>query len=331
MLDQDSHAQENKAPERDPDPVVWRDGELIPSAEATVHVLSHMAARGSQVFDVMLVSRTDDGPAAVGLRAHVARFLRSAELMGMEDVGVLADLEQAIARTVMANLAPDGSMAGNGPDANITVKMIAAWVEEGIGVLPSRLQPSVHLVAYPSAGADATAVLSEPAAARSAVMPKIPADILPPSLKVAASYTPGVREQLASRAAGFDHTVFKTVGGDMAESTTLSMLAVTDGRVIAPPLDTVLDGITRRILLDVAQHLGIPVEVRATRWSEVTEADELLLASTNQPVVPIARLDDKAFDAPGPVTVALADGLSSVFAGRHPLSATWLTPLQGLT
>ena len=84
---------------------VWRDGELIPFAEATTHVLSHMSARGSQVFDVLLVTRTDTGPCGVGLRQHVARFVRSAELMGMEDVGQVGDLEGAVARVVGANVA----------------------------------------------------------------------------------------------------------------------------------------------------------------------------------------------------------------------------------
>lgn len=306
--------------------VVWRNGQLVPFADATCHVLSHMAARGSQVFDVMLVTRTDRGPCAVGLRPHVARFLRSAELMGMEDVGEIGDLERAVAQTVTANASPVSQNAAY--RGSFVVKIIAAWVEEAVGLLPAEVRPSVYVVALPTGGDRIPTVLLPPAKVRSSTMPKIPAEILPPSIKVAASYTPGLREQLRSQAEGYDHTVFRSTSGDLAESTTLSTLVVTEGRVLAPPLDTVLDGITRRIVLDAAQDSGIPVEVRAISWDEVEAADELILTSTTHPVVPVSLLDDRPFEAPGPVTTELAEVLTEIFSGEHRLSGQWLSPLK---
>lgn len=306
--------------------VVWRNGQLVPFADATCHVLSHMAARGSQVFDVLLVTRTDEGPCAVGLRPHVARFLRSAELMGMEDVGEIGDLERAVAQTVTANASPVSQHAGyTGP---FVVKLIAAWVEEAAGLLPTELRPSVYVIALPTGGERTPRVLQEPAKVRSSAMPKIPAEILPPSVKVAASYTPGLREQLRSRAEGFDHTVFRTTAGDLAESTTLSMMVVSGGRIIVPPLDTVLDGITRRVALDAAQDAGVPIEVRAVGWDEVVDADELLLTSTTHPIVPVGQLDDRTFAAPGPVTTEVAEIVARIYRGQHQLSGQWLTPLD---
>ncbi len=309
--------------------MVWRNGELIPFGDATCHVLSHMAARGSQVFDVLLVTRTEAGPCAVGLRPHIARFLRSAELMGMEDVGELGSLERAVAETVGANIAPpevDGGHAGP-----FVAKIIAAWVEETAGLLPTVLQPSVYVMALPVDGDETPTMLGGPVKVRSSAMPKIPAEILPPSVKVAASYTPGLREQLRSRAEGFDHTVFRTTSGDLAESTTLSMMVVTGERIIVPPLDSVLDGITRRVTLDAAQEAGVPIEVRAVAWDEVTGADELLLTSTTHPMVSVGRLDDVTFEAPGPVTSQVADVLTEIYRGTHRLSDRWLTPLDPMT
>jgi len=308
--------------------VVWRDGELIPFADATCHVLSHMAARGSQVFDVLLVTRTEAGPCAVGLRPHVARFLRSAELMGMEDVGELGALEMAVAETVGANLGGQGASIGH--EGPFVAKIVAAWVETTAGLLPAKLRPSVYVMALPIDGEQTPVMLGGPVKVRSSAMPKIPAEILPPSVKVAASYTPGLREQLRSRAEGFDHTVFRTTAGDLAESTTLSMMVVTEERILVPPLDSVLDGITRRVTLDAAQDAGVPIEVRAIAWDEVTEADELFLTSTTHPMVSVGQLDDRTFDAPGPVTTEVARVLTEVYRGTHPLSDRWLTPLEPL-
>ncbi len=307
--------------------VVWRNGHLIPFGDATCHVLSHMAARGSQIFDVMLVTPTEAGPCGVGLRQHVTRFLRSAELMGMEDVGDVGDIERAIAKTVVANSSPVSHNAGYA--GAFVVKMIAAWTEESMGVLPAEVRPTVYIVALPS-GEDGQPTVVKPAAkVRSSTIPKLPAEILPPSMKVAAAYTPGVRAQLLARAEGFDQTVFRTTDGDLAESTTHSMLVVKEGRLLAPPLDSVLDGITRRVMLDVAQHAGIPVEVRAIRWEEVASADELILCSTNNPVLPVSLLDERSLVAPGPITELLGARLTELYRGGHPLSSDWLTPLRG--
>lgn len=301
----------------------------MPFADATCHVLSHMAARGSQIFDVMLATPTDQGLCGVGLRHHVTRFLRSAELMGMEDVGGVGDIERAIAQTVTANSSPVSQNAGY--DGPFVIKMIAAWTEEALGVLPADIRPTVYILALPVGEDGASPVLKPPVTVRSSTMPKMPAEILPPSMKVAAGYAPGVRAQLQARAEGFDHTVFRTVDGDLAESTTLSMLVIFGGRILAPPLDSVLDGITRRIVLDVAQDAGLPVEVRAIAWDEVCSADELLLTSTNNPVLPVAALDERTFDAPGPITSMIGDLMVELYEGSHVLSSRWLTPLHGLT
>ena len=281
-------------------------------------------ARGSQVFDVLRVEITADGPCAIGLRPHVARFLRSAELMGMADLHEVAVLEKAVAETVMVNrsAAPESTEPW-------VVKLIAAWVDEGIGVLPSSLRPVVFVVVWPLPD-DAASVVSPPISLHSSAMPKIPASIMPPSLKVAAAYTPAIRQQLQARAAGFDYPIFRTESGDLAESTSLSALVITNGRMLAPPLDSVLDGISRRTILDVAQALSIPVEVRPIRWDEVTEANELFLASTNNAVAPVARLDERTLEAPGPVTDRIGQVMTDLYAGRHPLSERWLTPLAPL-
>ena len=305
---------------------VWRDGALIPYADATCHVLSHMAARGTQVFDVLRVVPTAKGPSAVGLRPHVSRFMNSMELMGMEPETDLGTLEQAVAKTVLAGAEACGSQAAQ----FFTVKLVAAWTEPGDGVMPSSLKPSLFVMALPDTSLTETSVLGQPVKLRSSEMPKMPPTVLPPSLKVAASYTPGLRQQMKVRAEGYDYPVFRTVDGDLAESTTLSILVIRDGRLLAPPLDSVLDGISRRTVLDAAQHLSIPVDIRGIYWDEVEGADELFLASTNRTVTPVELLDDRSLVAPGPITEQLGEVVTEIYRGEHVLSAQWLTPLEAL-
>lgn len=291
-----------------------------------------MSARGSQVFDVMLITGTEDGYCGIGLREHVVRFCRSAELMGMELTLSPNEIEAAIAATVEANFGPL-TEAGPTSDA-LVVKIIAAWTEEAMGLMPASLVPTVYVAVWRKDPSLLTAE-GEPRApehlkVKSSSIPKIPADLMPPSLKVAASYTPGFRAHLAAKAEGFDQVLFRTTDGDLAESTTSSLIVISNGRVLAPPLDTVLDGITRRLVLDAAQSLSLPVEVRAIWWDEVTGADELFLSSTNMPAMPVELLDEQTFAAPGPITAELVQLSSRIYRGQHELSARWLTPLSKL-
>ena len=312
--------------------LIWRDGALIPFADATVHVLSHMAARGSQIFDVLLVVGGPDGPAALGLREHVARFAQSAVTMGMEGLPDIGALERAVADTVLANLAADEIDPVN--CAPLVVKLIASWDDTAMGIEPFSLTPNIYIAVTPWASNPADAAkIFEPGDAikvKTATMPKIPASILPPSMKVAAGYTPGVRHHLKASAEGYDQVLFKTVDGDMAEGVTSSFFVVRNGRIALPPIDSVLDGVTRRVVLDVAQSLDIPFQVRAVRWEEVSTADELFLSSTIRTVWPVGQLDDRQLDAPGPVSTAVASTLAEVLQGTHALSDRWMTPLVPL-
>ncbi|MGF1595879.1 MAG: aminotransferase class IV [Acidimicrobiales bacterium] len=295
---------------------IWRNGQLIPSVEATIHVLSHAAHRGSEVFDVLRVLPGDGGPVAVGLRAHVARFDRSMELMSMASPYDVATLERAVAETVAAN-----------PGAT-TVKLVAAWSEIAPTSRPLSLVPSIYVAAL----VDRTDPISprEPIDVVTSDMPKIPAAVLPPGLKVAASYTPGLRQQLAADRAGHDEVIFGTMEGTLAEATTQSLLVVRHGRVLAPSLDHVLDGITRRMLVDLITSDGVVVDVRDVGWDDVAAADELILTSSNRFLTPVGRLDGRVLDAPGPVSERLAALVADLAAGTHPLSGRWLTPLASL-
>jgi len=295
--------------------VIWIDGTLLPSEEATVHVFSHGVQRGSTVFDVMKVVHVGDGPSVFGLREHMARFMQSMRLMGMTPAQTLPDLERAVADTVLAN-----------PTAEV-VKVAAAWVEVPLRSLPVSTVPTIYVAALtptttPEPGGDQPTVRL-----RAATAPKVPASVLPPSLKVAASYASGVRERLAAVAAGFDDVIFRTIDGDLAEGTTQSLVVINGGRVLLPPLDEVLDGITRRAVVDLVRHEGIDLDVRPIYWDEVTGADELFLCSTLSQVLPVSQLDERELPAPGPVSAHLSDAMVELLAGSHDLSRRWLAPL----
>lgn len=297
---------------------VWVDGRLVPFDEATVHVLAQSVQRGTAVFDVLSIHDGPDGPAALGLREHVARFGHSMEAMGMEPARDLAALERAVAETVLAN-----------PGAEV-VKLTACFAEVTLDAVPLTLAPQISIAAVALGDFPSPSRRPGGLRLRTASAPKLPATTLPPGVKVAASYTVGVRERMAAQRGGWDDVLFRTPSGDLAESTTTSIFVVRGHTVLAPPLDVVLDGIMRRVAVDVARNGGLHVEVRPVAWEEVESADELFVTSTMRLAVPVADLDGRPYPDPGPVTDAVRADLERLVRGEHPSSRRWLTPLRDL-
>ena len=102
------------------------------------------------------------------------------------------------------------------------------------------------------------------------------------------------------RRKGFDYAVLLDTQGFLAEGATESLFLVREGRLMTPSLGTVLQSITRKSLLAVAEAMGL--ETVNGRLSPVLleEAEELFLSSTSARVAPIRQIDTRIMGgAPG--------------------------------
>jgi branched-chain amino acid aminotransferase len=299
---------------------IWVDGRLVPWVEATVHVMSQSIQRGSLVFDVMPCYGEPGKPKVFGLREHAERFRRSAELNGMDLPLDLEGILAAIRETVRAN-----------PGAEI-VKISAYYGAVSLHVLPAEARPSVAVAALALADVLPPSALRRRPSVRLRVADatKIPPRSLSPQLKVAASYAGAAAETARARREGFDEILYLDEKGRVAEGSSQSFLLVHRGTLRAPPLDYVLDGITRRAVLEIAADEGIPVRVAPIQRRALEEAEEACLVGSSTNVWPVECIDDRKFPepTPGPVTKRLADRLERLLAGDDPvLSPRWLQPV----
>lgn len=116
-----------------------------------------------------------------------------------------------------------------------------------------------------------------------------------------------VAASLAAEAAGFYEALRVDPAGRVLEGATSTVFAVRDGVLITPPLNVgVLAGITRAKVLSIAKARGLPVTLRTFLRSELPELSELFITSTCRGVVPVNRVDDLRYAAPGPVTRQIA-------------------------
>lgn len=107
--------------------------------------------------------------------------------------------------------------------------------------------------------------------------------------------------------AGADTVVLTDAAGNVVEGPGFNVFAVTGGRLVTPA-EGVLEGVTRRTVLEMAQALGIPSEIRALAASEARSAQEVFLSTSGGGVLPVTRIDGQpvANGEVGPVTSQLA-------------------------
>jgi branched-chain amino acid aminotransferase len=105
---------------------------------------------------------------------------------------------------------------------------------------------------------------------------------------------------------------------------------VREGMLITPPTtDNILEGITRRRIMEVAGDLGIGVLQRSIDRTELYSADELFLCGTGAQISPIVEVDRRtiAKGRPGPITRRLSSTYFDAVRGRIDTYRSWLTPI----
>jgi branched-chain amino acid aminotransferase len=300
---------------------IWIDGTLVPWADATVHVLSHSLQRGSLVFDYLSVHRTPRGVAVFRLPEHVERFLASCALVGLPIGLGAAEIQAAVGETVRAN-----------PGAR-SVKVCAYLPSIEVEVVPMDDRVSVAVAAYDPTE-DIVKRKPRPAPHRPELRLWIEKqcrnrrhDIVPPQAKVAANYLSSMTAKLRARKAGYDEIVLVDEEGHLGEGPTTNVFLLDAlGELRTPALERVLPGVTRRSVIELAKHDGVPVHEGAIEPAELLEAAEVFLTATSAGLWPVVQVDERRIGdgRPGPVTRRLREHFERVVSGRDPAFEHWL-------
>jgi branched-chain amino acid aminotransferase len=265
------------------------DGELVDRSEATVSVDDRGFRYGDAAFETCRVY----GGTVFLWERHRRRLERTCETLGMPEA-VPDDLRTRIDETLDAN---DLS------DAYVRVSVTR-------GVQPGKLTPGemvdptvvVYVKPLSRGGIDGESVWDGPADVESVETRRIPDPALPTDAKTH-NYLNGIlaRIELRGRGTAADESLMCDLDGYVAEGATSNLFFVDDGTLKTPEVGTILPGITREMLLELADRDGIPTETGSYALRTVRGAEEAFLTNTTWEVRPIARLDGIAVGG-GPVT-----------------------------
>jgi len=298
---------------------IWLDGRFVDWSEARVHVLTHTLHYGLGVFEGIRCYRTADGRSAVfRLGDHLRRLYDSAHINLMQVPFPREVVEEACLEALRQNdllegyLRPlvfigDGEMGLN-PGGNAIRVAVIAWPwgrylgEEGIqrGIRAKVSTFSRHHV--------------------NAKMTKG---------KTCGDYVNSILAKREALLDGYDEAILLDTQGLVSEASGENIFVVRDKVVATPSLYSVLGGVTRDTILEIARDKGIPIEERAITRDELYVADEVFLTGTAAEVTPIREIDRRQIGAGarGPLTALLQSAFFDVVTGRERKYERWLTHL----
>ncbi|NOY41692.1 MAG: branched-chain-amino-acid transaminase [Planctomycetes bacterium] len=273
---------------------VYINGSFVPQEQATVSVFDHGLLYGDGVFEGL---RSYSGK-VFRLEAHVRRLYESASAISLEIPMSQAQMCEAIDLSVSKNGIDDG--------------YIRAVVTRGVGTLgldPNRCSnPQVIIIAdtialYPQELYDqgleiiTSSVIRNHPAALSAHIKSL-------------NYLNNILAKIEGLQAGCIEALMLNHKGEVAECTGDNLFLVRDGVLLTPPLDaSILGGITRDAVIELARGATIEVQETALTKDDVYSADECFLTGTAAEVIPVVKVDSRLIGTgkPGPVTLDLKD------------------------
>jgi branched-chain amino acid aminotransferase len=155
-------------------------------------------------------------------------------------------------------------------------------------------------------------------------------EALPARGKIVGGYVNMAFQKSEAELNGFDEALVLTPDGHASEASAANLFVVRDGVILTPPVsDDILEGITRKAMIQLAHDEGIPVEVRSIDRSELYVADEAFLCGTGVQVSPVVEVDHRKVGSGdvGPVARAIRARYFDAVRGRLPEYRHWLTPI----
>lgn len=293
---------------------IWKNGELVPWAEATTHVLSHSLHYGSGVFEGIRCYKGENGSAVFRLVDHMDRLINGCKIAQIACPYTAEELIDATIETIKANELEE-----------CYVRPIIYRGYGTMGVDPTDAPIDVAIAVWPWGAYLGEEALEQGITAGTSSWRQRSNNAIPPQMKATASYMNSILAKLEAKAHGYAEAVMLNEQGYVCEGTGENIFIVRDGIVSTPPVsDGILAGITRDTVIQLAVDLDIPVLEESLTRTDLYTADEVFFTGSAAEVTPVASIDERAIGGRGPITKALQERFFEMVVGKHPEYADWL-------
>lgn len=305
--------------ESGPTDVIWRDGQLVPWQDATIHVMSHVVHYGSSVFEGLRCYETPAGGAIFRLREHMRRMVDSARIYRMPVPYDVDALMQACVDTVAANGL-----------SRCYLRPLFARTGQDMAIMPALNEVETFVIAWRWGAYLGHAALAEGVDVRVSSWRRAAPDTFPAMAKAGGNYLSSQLAKREARADGYAEGIMLDSFGFVSEGSGENLFLVRDDVLYTPTLQAgILQGITRDSVIRLAADLGIEVREQTIPREMLYVADELFFTGTAAELTPVRSVDRIPIGTgrPGPIALALQRELLGIATGKLPDRHGWLTPV----
>jgi branched-chain amino acid aminotransferase len=297
--------------------LIWHNGEFVPWDEAKVHVLSHGLHYGTGVFEGIRCYETERGPAIFRHRDHLDRLAKSAELfylpMPFSTDEIAAATRELIRRNGLRS-------------CYIRPLAFRGYGEMGL-YADSPMEVSIAVWPWGAYLGDE--------GKRSGIRAKVsswrrisPAGLIPHA-KASGQYLNSILAKTESKKAGYEEAILLDERGFVCEGSGENIFVIRDGEIVTPPhVAAILDGISRKSVIQIARDLGYSVVERDIARAELYLADEIFFTGTAAELVPVREVDDHEIGDPGEITRVVQAKFEDALHGRAEEYLEWLDPVE---
>jgi branched-chain amino acid aminotransferase len=284
-----------------------------------IHSSAHALHYGAGVFEGIRAYNTSQGPAVFRLQEHLDRLYKSAEVYKIEIPYTPDQFADAISENISLN------------EFEVCyIRPIAYFDSASLGIR-AVCPTSVTIIAWE--WEDAIDPAKKDRGLRVTVSPwkKFHSSMMPTTAKSCGQYLNSILAVREAAARGFDEALMLDVNGNLAEGAVENLFLVRGGRLITnDEKSSILLGITRASVIEIARDLGYEVEIRAMALADLFDADEAFLTGTAMEIAPIREVDERAIGdgRTRPVTENIRKTFFEIVRGRREDYLRWLHPIR---
>jgi branched-chain amino acid aminotransferase len=293
---------------------IWMNGEFVDWADAKVHVGTHGLHYGTGVFEGIRCYDTPRGPAVFRLRDHLKRLDASARLLHMDLGYSVEELREVSLDLIGRNGLPE-----------CYLRPIAFYGYGELGVSTAGNPVDVVIMSWPWGTYLGEEGLKNGIRVKVSSWKRVGQNTIPHAAKATGIYLNSMLAVGEANRAGYDEAILLTDQGFVADGSGENVFIVKDGTIVTPPLSTsILPGITRETVIEIAQDLGHTVEERDLIRTDLYLADEMFMTGTAAEVTPIRSVDDHEIGPPGEITLELQKAYLDTVRGGSERWSHWL-------
>jgi branched-chain amino acid aminotransferase len=299
---------------------IWHNGKLIDWNDAKIHVLAHVTSYGSSVFEGVRCYSTPAGPAVFRGREHMRRLHDSAKIYRITIPFSVDDLTAAMVDLIRVNKLE-----------SCYVRPLVIRGYGDLGVLPTKDTPIETYIAVWEWGKYlGSEALEQGVDVCISSWNRLGPNTLPTLSKAGANYMNSQLVRMEAAINGYSEGIALDISGYVSEGSGENIFVVRDGKILTPPIGaSVLPGITRDTVMQLAHGLGISVTETLVPREMLYIADEVFFTGTAAEITPIRSIDRIPVGPGrrGPITAKLQQEFFNLVEGRTPDLHGWLTPV----